>query len=83
MTSIQTDEETKKRIKNLSIVGKAISEITNENMGQTNVFLAKTALKEFEEGILKLELDPESLEGMRNLVRYLNSILDKQMTQLA
>ncbi len=83
MPTIQPDEETRARIKNLSIVGKAISEITNENQGQTNIFLAKSALKQFEEGIIKLNLDPESMEGMRSLIKYLDNMLNKQMNQLA
>lgn len=83
MPTIQPDEETKARIKNLSIVGKAISEITNENQGQTNIFLAKSALKQFEEGITKLNLDPESMEGMKSLIKYLDNMLNKQMSQSA
>ncbi|MBE0573882.1 hypothetical protein IH575_03200, partial [Candidatus Dojkabacteria bacterium] len=57
MPQIQPDEETKKRIKNLSIVGKAIDQISNQNKEQTDLFLAKTSLQEFEAGINKLELD--------------------------
>ena len=83
MPQIQPDEETKKRIKNLSIVGKALSEETNENQGATNVFLAKTSLNEFEAGINKLELDPESADGMRHFVRLLNTLLDKKMGELS
>jgi hypothetical protein len=79
MPQIQPDEETKKRIKNLSIVGKAIDQISNQNKEQTDLFLAKTSLQEFEAGINKLELDPESLEGMRSLIKHLSNILEKRM----
>jgi len=83
MPQIQPDEETKKRIKNLSVVGKAISEETNDNQGPTNVFLAKTSLKEFEAGILKLDLDPESLKGIQYLIKYLDKVIDLKMTELS
>lgn len=83
MPQVQPDDETKKRIRNLSIVGKAIDQISNDNKGQTDIFVAKSSLKEFEEGILKLELDPESMEGMKSLIKYLSDILDKRMKESA
>lgn len=83
MPQIKPDEETKKRIKNLSVVGKAISEETNDNQGPTNVFLAKTSLKEFKNGIEKLELDPESKNGIDHLIMFLDNILDSKMKELS
>ncbi len=79
MPQIHPDEETKKRIKNLSAVGKALAEETNDNQGSTNQFLAKTALNEFEAGINKLELDPESLDGMKHLIKLLNNLIEQKM----
>lgn len=79
MPQIQPDNETRNRIKNLSLVGKAISEETNDNQGPTNLYLAKTSLKEFENGILKLDLDPESLEGIKYLIKYLEKAIDLKM----
>ncbi|MBE2279926.1 MAG: hypothetical protein IAE91_06000 [Ignavibacteriaceae bacterium] len=83
MPQIHPDEETKNRIKNLGIVGKALSEETNENQGATSVFLAKSSLKEFENGIKKLELDPESSAGMQYLINFLDKLIDKKMEQLS
>lgn len=79
MPQIKPDEETRNRIKNLSLVGKAISEETNDNQGPTNLYLAKTSLSEFANGISKLELDPESLEGIKYLIKYLDKAIDLKM----
>lgn len=83
MPQIQPDEETKNRIKNLSIVGKALGEETNENKGTTNAFLAKTSLNEFEAGIKKLDLDPQSMDGMQHLIRLLHKLIDQKMGQIS
>ena len=82
MQLILPDDETKMRIKNLSIVGRAISEQTNDSEGPTDVFLAKTSLSEFEAGILKLDLDPESLAGIKSLIEFLKKQIDLKMNQL-
>ena len=78
---MQPDEDTKLRIKNLAKVGKALDEISNDNGGETDYFLAQTALGEFEEGRNKLTLDEESKEGMTSLINYLRKKISKRMTQ--
>ena len=75
------DDETKKRIENLAIVGKYLAEIGNENTGNTDYFLVKVALENFEKGINNLSLDPDSKEGMKRLIEYLNKKVEKRFQQ--
>lgn len=79
--TVNPDEETKERIKNLAFVGRALDEISNETGGQTDYFLAESALKTFADGIHRLRLDPESMEGMDSLIRYLEKKIKKRMGQ--
>jgi predicted DNA-binding protein len=81
-STFKPDEETKNRIKNLAYVGTALVQISNEIAGETDYFLAKDALRRFEEGINKLELDYQSRKGMRDLTEYLKKKLDKRIKQL-
>lgn len=76
------DEDTKGRIKNLGAVGTALVQISNENAGETDYFIAKQSLRNFEEGINKLDLDYESKKGMKNLIDYLDKKLEKRIKQL-
>ena len=81
MRSIQPDEHTVARIKNLAVVGTAIKQAyseKNQDFGG-DLLLAKTALKDFQEGILALELDPKSRKGMMNLIEYLEKKLDRRL----
>lgn len=79
---MQPDEETRKRIKNLAMVGTALVQISNDNAGETDYFLAKQALKSFEQGIAILDLDYESKKGMNDLIAYLEKKLAKRLKQL-
>ncbi|MEO6728436.1 MAG: hypothetical protein ABIM99_00785 [Candidatus Dojkabacteria bacterium] len=79
---MKPDEETKKRIKNLGAVGTALVQISNEVGGETDYFLAKQGLKNFEDGISLLDLDYESRKGMNDLINYLSKKLDKRVKQL-
>ena len=78
---MKPDPETEQRIKNLAFVGSALVQISNDNAGETNYFLAKTSLKTFKEGIDKLELDPKSKQGMADLIQYLDKKIDKRLKQ--
>ncbi|MEP7103648.1 MAG: hypothetical protein ABI721_03000 [Candidatus Dojkabacteria bacterium] len=79
---MQPDEETKNRIRNLAAVGTALVQISNENAGETDYFIAKQSLINFEQGINKLDLDYESKKGMKDLIDYLSKKLDKRIKQL-
>ncbi|MFS8131079.1 MAG: hypothetical protein ACMG57_03805 [Candidatus Dojkabacteria bacterium] len=79
---MKPDEETKKRIQNLGRVGTALVQISNEVAGETDYFLAKQALKNFDDGIAILDLDYESRKGMNDLIDYLSKKLDKRLKQL-
>lgn len=82
-SKVAPDEETKKRISNLAVVGTAISEITGGEVSfDTDYFVAKEALNKFMAGIDRLDLDPESRTGMVNLVNYLQKKIDKRMKNL-
>lgn len=76
------DLQTRDRIKNLAYVGTALVQISNENAGETDYFLAKDSLRKFEDGISKLELDYQSRKGMKDLIEYLRKKLDKRLKQL-
>jgi hypothetical protein len=78
---MQPDEDTKQRIKNLAVVGAALFQISDDNMGNTKFFIAKTSLQEFKKGINKLDLDPESKKGMDDLISYLDKKIDKRLKQ--
>ncbi len=78
---MKPDEDTRQRIKNLAVVGSALVQISNDNSGETNYFLAKTSLKTFKEGIDKLELDTQSKQGMFDLIQYLDKKIEKRLKQ--
>lgn len=82
MANISTDEDTKKRIKNLSIVGHVVFQISNEATGTSDVFLAKSALSDFKKDINILDLDPQTKAGIDSLIKFLENTLDKKMNQL-
>jgi hypothetical protein len=75
------DEATKERIKNLAVVGNAVLSNVTDVGQQTNFFLAKEALNEFEAGIDALELDDESMRGMKSLIKYLNIKIDRRLRE--
>lgn len=79
MDKFQPDEPTKDRIKNLAEVGIALMQATNDDSYQTNFYAAKESLKRFEKGIDALNLDPESLDGMKNLIKYLDKKIDRRL----
>ncbi|GAB4284678.1 MAG: hypothetical protein Kow0081_2030 [Candidatus Dojkabacteria bacterium] len=80
--SVVPDEETRVRIENLAIVGDALmSTGYSETRYGTDYFLAKEALINFKNGIDKLALSPKAYNGMRNLIKYLDSKIDKRMRQ--
>jgi len=79
---IQPDAPTIDRLKNLAIVGTAIKEAyseENQDFGGGELVLAKSALDRFKEGIQQLELEPQDMQGMMDLVDYLNKKLDKRL----
>ena len=76
---MQPDDATKDRIKNLSEVGNALFEATNDDAFQTNFYAAKESLKRFKSGIDDLDLDFESKKGMENLINYLDKKIDKRL----
>lgn len=73
------DPATVTRISNLAVVGKAMMQRANDNSFQTDFLLAKDALKNFEDGIKALQLDPESEHGMRDLIQYLRTKIEKRL----
>ena len=78
---VQPDEETKERIKNLAVVGKALNDTySEENMESgDDFFLALESLHRFKDGIEKLELDEESKTGMLDLIEYLRKKIERRM----
>ena len=81
MSKIQPSPETLERIKNLAYVGTALFGTTSDISADTNFFLAKESLHRFEEGIDMLELDEETLKGIKDLIRYLNQKIDRRMAE--
>jgi hypothetical protein len=74
------DKDTLERIKHLAYVGTALLQnVESENTFGTNYFLAKEALNNFRGGIAKLNLDPVSIDGMENLIKYLEKKIEKRM----
>ena len=76
-----TDEGTKKRYSNLSIIGNFLYQISNENVEQTDYFLAKTSLQEFGKATADVELDPQTRIGVENLIKYLDKKIEKRNRQ--
>lgn len=77
--SINPDAQTVERIRNLAIVGKALTQRSSDTSFQTEFYLAKEALNKFSEGIDRLNLDEESHRGMDELVKYLQMKIDKRL----
>lgn len=80
---MQPDPDTLLRIQNLALVGTAIAEESSESTFQTNQFVAKEALKRFQDGIKQLTLPPEVSVGIDRLVEYLDKKLDRRMQNAA
>lgn len=78
---IEPDDATKERIKNLSRVGKALTDTySNENLEVgSDFYLALDALDSFKDSILELKLDEQSMEGILNLVEYLKKKIERRM----
>lgn len=74
------DEETKRRIEHLAFVGSAInsSGFSEKSFG-TDYFLAKESLSAFKQEIESLELSPRTLQGILDLIKYLDQKIDKRM----
>lgn len=83
MAQRQPSPETLDRIKNLSYVGSALFGISNDFEGQNKFFLAKEALHRFESGINELVLDAETLAGIKDLIKFLNSEIDRRLRQVS
>lgn len=78
---ISNEDTTKKRIKLLAQVGHALFEINNEQQEDNVYYLALSSLDEFRKEIEKLELDLDSLEGIKKLSDYLETKLKKRISQ--
>lgn len=76
---MKPDADTADRIKNLAAVGKALFESSSDISFNTDFYLALEALNRFEAGFNKLELDDESVLGMKNLIEYLRKKINKRM----
>lgn len=80
-TRVKPDSATARRIKSLGAVGLALNQISNSEEAQAISFSALTALKDFRDGIEQLDLEPQSSEGMKNLIEYLEKKLKKRIEQ--
>lgn len=78
---VPKEDTTKKRIKLLAQVGHALFEINNEQQEDNVYYLALSSLDEFRKEIERLELDIDSLEGIKKLADYLETKLKKRITQ--
>lgn len=78
-STVIPDEETKERIKNLALVGKAIMTLSSETGYETDFYVAKEALNKFKDGLLRLQLDSEDQKGMLDLITYLQKKIDRRM----
>lgn len=76
-----TDDATKKRFSDLSIVGNFLYQVSNDNAEQTDYFLAKTALQEFDQAVKSIDLDLKTRSGMNNLIKYLDTKIEKRNRQ--
>ncbi len=78
---IQPDNETRDRIKNLAVVGKALNDTySEENMDSgADFFMALECLNRFKDGIVKLDLDEPSKTGMIDLIEYLRKKIERRM----
>jgi hypothetical protein len=78
---VQPDAQTIERIRNLSIVGKALNDTySEENLeAGSDFYLANEGLKTFKEGIDRLILDEPSRKGMNDLIEYLQKKMDRRM----
>lgn len=77
----QPDPQTKERIKNLAVVGKALNDTYSEENLESGAdfFMAFEALLKFKEGIEKLDLDEPSKAGMMDLIEYLRKKIERRM----
>ncbi|MDQ6985212.1 MAG: hypothetical protein Q9M91_02830 [Candidatus Dojkabacteria bacterium] len=78
MDKIKPDPETLERCINLSRVGVAINSTQSESGFGTNFFVARESLNKFKEGVDKLDLSPEIVKGITDLINYLHKKIDKR-----
>ena len=78
---VQPDSETKERIKNLAVVGKALNDTYSEDNMESGAdfFVALESLNRFKDGIDKLDLDEPSKTGMIDLIEYLRKKIERRM----
>lgn len=78
---VQPDPETKDRIRNLAIVGKALNDTYSEENMESGLdfFMALESLNKFKNGIEKLDLDEPSKTGMIDLIEYLRKKIERRM----
>jgi|GEM_PF-7000816 len=76
-----TDDDTKKRFADLGIIGDFLYQISHDNAEQTDYFLAKAAINQFLEATRLVELDMKARSGVENLIKYLDSKIEKRKRQ--
>jgi|PlaIllAssembly_1097288.scaffolds.fasta_scaffold1102904_2 predicted DNA-binding protein len=78
---IEPDAPTKERISNLARVGKALNDTYSEENLEvgTDFYLALDSLNKFKEGIVQLNLEEESMQGMLDLIEYLKLKIERRM----
>jgi hypothetical protein len=77
---IEPDAPTIERLRNLSLVGKALNDTYSENNLETGdgFFLALDGLNKFQEGLDKLVLDEQTKKGMDDLTEYLRKKIERR-----
>jgi hypothetical protein len=80
-SKIQPDEPTKKRFELLGRMGDALFQISNEAAGENEYFLAKSAIQEFESEVDKVELESNVLDGVKKVIRYIETKVEKRHRQ--
>lgn len=76
---IMPDDFTKRRFQILAEVGEAIAEMSNGRGFETNLYLAEQGINNFLEEMDKLDLAPEVIQGMHNLMSTLKQLIKDQM----
>jgi hypothetical protein len=73
------DEETQIRLKSLGKVGEALYSTISDSGYNTDFYLAKAALHDFQNHLNLLMMEENSKRGMTYLIKFLEEEIDKRI----
>lgn len=80
MDASALDSSTIERFRLLADVGRVLSKRSDDKKYETDYFLAKESLKQFKMTVDRMPLEPVSMQGIQDLIHYLDAKIDKRLS---